>query len=154
MDQNSDYLTLWTHYEGCGSDDKNRMISTASVLIGFAGALLGASISSTQPWVGRLLAMLSIIVALMSWVLTEVFKIYAGRNFRIADTIRPKLNDDLKAILDIQPAQPKLIFGFANKLAEPPHISATGRIFTFFVTISLFVALLSAIVLLIKFRLN
>ena len=40
---NSDYLTLWTHYEGYGSDDKNRMISTASLLIGFAGVLLGAS---------------------------------------------------------------------------------------------------------------
>jgi hypothetical protein len=46
MDENSDYLTLWTHYESRGFDDKNRMIATASLLISFAGALLGASFGS------------------------------------------------------------------------------------------------------------
>lgn len=40
MEGNSDYLTLWTHYESRGSDDKNGMISTASLLISFSGALL------------------------------------------------------------------------------------------------------------------
>ncbi len=49
MDGNSDYLTLWTHYESRGFDDKNRMIATASLLIGFAGAMLGASIGSLGP---------------------------------------------------------------------------------------------------------
>jgi hypothetical protein len=164
MDRNSDYLTLWTHYEGCGSDDKNRMISTASVLIGFAGALLGASISSKQ-WVAVGLAILSLVVALMSWVLIQVFKIFADRNFKIADKIGRKLNDDLKAIIKTRPLEPTLLFGFVNKLAKRPdelaelseqqHHPVTGPIFKFFSTISLFVAIVSVIVALLKmFRLD
>ena len=159
MDQNSDYLTLWTHYEGRGSEDKNRMISTATVLIGFAGALLGASVSSKQ-WVAVILAILSLAVALMSWVLIQVFKIYADRNFKIADTVGRELNDHLKAIIKTRPPEPKLLFGFANKLAKPPDELAeppeqqchpvTGPIFTFFTGISHFVAFASVIVALLK----
>jgi hypothetical protein len=32
MGEQSDYLELWIHYEDRGFDDKNRMISTASLL--------------------------------------------------------------------------------------------------------------------------
>src|SRR6266571_9552552 len=46
MDGNSDYLTLWTHCETRGYDEKNRMISAASVLISLAGTLLVASITT------------------------------------------------------------------------------------------------------------
>jgi hypothetical protein len=167
MDRNSDYLTLWTHYEGCGSDDKNRMISTASLLIGFAGVLLGASISSLvasprQLGTAAVLAILSALTALMSAILIGVFNIYAARNFNAADMIRLKLNQDLKAILDdirpdirpvnnmeeIRARMRRAEQGWLNWLARTPPGSATGPIFAFFSTISLFVAAVSVIVLL------
>jgi hypothetical protein len=165
MDRSSDYLTLWTHYEGCGSDDKNRMISTASLLIGFAGVLLGASISSVvasprQLGTAAVLAILSALTALVSAILIGVFKIYAARNFNAADMIRHKLNEDLKAILDrirpvpemedlarMRPADPKVTIidprTWLEWLARTPPGSATGPIFAFFSKISLFVAAVS-----------
>lgn len=171
MDRNSDYLTLWTHYEGCGSDDKNRMISTASLLIGFAGVLLGASIGSVvanprQLGTAAVLAILSALTALLSAILIGVFKIYAAQNFNAADMIRHKLNEDLKEILHrIRPvpemeeilarmrlADPKVTIieprTWLEWLARPSPGSATGHIFALFSTISLFVAAVSLIVLL------
>src|SRR5262245_1533532 len=140
MDPNSDYLTLWTHYEGCGSEDKNRMISTASLLIGFAGVLLGASISSVvasprQLGTAAVLAILSALTALVSAILIEVFNIYAARNFKAADMIRLKLNKDLKAEMEkiiarMRPADPKVRIidprTWPERLAGPPPGSATG----------------------------
>ena len=92
MNGYSDYLTLWKHYDSRGFDDKNRMISTASLLISFAGALLGASISSLvasprQLGMAAGLAMLSAFTALGSGILVKVFKIHAARNFVAADNV-------------------------------------------------------------------
>jgi hypothetical protein len=163
MDLNSDYLTLWAHYESRGFDDKNRMISTATLLISFAGVLLGASISSLvatppQPGAATVLAILSALIAAVSALLVGVFKIFAARNFNAADLIRHKLNDDLKAILDdirlvdnmeeIRARMRRAEHGWLNWLARTPPGSATGPIFIFFSTISLFVAVVSVSVLL------
>jgi hypothetical protein len=150
MDGNSDYLTLWTHYENRGFDDKNRMISTASLLIGFAGAMLGASISSPQPATAAGLAILSGLTALLSAATIKLFKIHAGRNFKAADMIQDNLDDGLKAILArTRPAPaPVSILNFVNWLSLTRPGSATGRIFGFFSAISLSVAVVSVVVLL------
>ena len=153
MDENSDYLTLWTHYESRGFDDKNRMIATASLLISFAAALLGASFGAigASPRTAAVLAILSGLMALWSVVMIEVFKIHAGRNFDDADIIRDKLDDRLKAILprkrsaDGLPKVSILNNKFGNWLAETPPGSATGRIFGFFSSISLSVAVISVV---------
>src|SRR5713101_8023944 len=140
MDENSDYLTLWTHYESRGFDDKNRMIATASLLISFAGALLGASFGSigASPRTAAVLAILSGLMALWSVVMIEVFKIHAGRNFDDAEIIRDKLADGLPKVSILNNK-------FGNWLAETPPGSATGRIFGFFSSISLSVAVISVV---------
>ena len=162
MDGNSDYLTLWTHCEGRGYDEKNRMISAASVLIGLAGTLLVASISALvgtnpeHPGIAAELAVLSGLTALLSAALVRVFDTHATRNFNAADMIcRENLSDGLKAIVaKIQPADdpPVSMLNFGKWLASRRQGAVTGCIFGFFWAISLCVTVVSVLVLLVTFN--
>jgi hypothetical protein len=97
----ADFLSLWVHYEERGYDDKNRMISTASLLIGFSGALLGMSISAlSTPAVAIVVAVLSCLTSLVSAILVEFFEIFAGWNFHDAALIRKENFGDVNFILD------------------------------------------------------
>ena len=160
MDGNTDYLTLWAHCESQGYDEKNRMISAASVLIGFAGTLLAASISTlveNKPeylGIAAGLAFLSGLTALLSAALVRVFKVHAVQNFVAADACRDNFDDRLRTfVAKIRPAcDPRVsILNFGMWLALRKPGSVTGRIFGFFWAISLFVTVVSAVVLLITF---
>jgi hypothetical protein len=154
MGEQSDYLELWIHYEDRGFDDKNRMISTASLLLSVSGGLLGASASVGA--VGqRALAASGLALSLVSAVLVAFFRHHAERNFDAAELIRPHLHSNVQLVLNqIRPARVhdhqsagllrRTRQHFLGWLADTPRGAGTGRIFRTIFWLSLAMACVSA----------
>jgi hypothetical protein len=158
MDERSDYLTLWTHYENRGYDDKSRMLTSASLLIGISGVLFGAAItcftaSPPQPGASIAMALLSAAVAFLSLVLVDFFAGHADRNFRSADHIRitrgsneaNRLGEGVERLLkEVDDLRKKVgevsLLGAGEWLSKQDPNKTVGRVFLVFRVISALMA--------------
>ena len=92
--QQSDQLALWIHYEELAADDKNKMIATASWLLGLALGGLAMCVGELFPGkegrasVACVLSLASIVLGLVSVYLIVAFARHAARRYEAADKIR------------------------------------------------------------------
>ena len=149
MGEKPDYLTLWTHYEGRGFDDKNRMVSTASLLISFAGVLLGSAVSVLVQEAAGPASCLGArhpeITSLLSALLVRVFAIHAERNFDAADKIKPHLEQEILSLIPAGAPEKASVLFLPTWISRTPPGAKVGRIFGMFTVISFGSAMVSAV---------
>lgn len=93
----SDYIELWKHYAAFGGEDKNRMVTIASFLLGVSAAVLGVIVSlpmENNEWITfqqpRQAVMISALGIIISGIAAYIVLLYAGysnQNWRKADAI-------------------------------------------------------------------
>jgi hypothetical protein len=91
-------LELWKHFAGFGGEDKNRMVTIASWLLGFSAALLAfAAQRLVDPEackatdhlriVGAVTLLIGILASLLTGYVAVLYGGYANRNWDMADRI-------------------------------------------------------------------
>ena len=97
-------LEFWKHYAGFGGEDKNRMVTIASWLLGLSAAMLGyivsetispESFSVTEPVKALLLSVVGLGVSIVAAYIAVLYGGYSNRNWEMADRIasRQKWSD-------------------------------------------------------------
>lgn len=87
-------IQLWQHFASVGGNDKDRMVTAATWLLAFSGAIVGyivtKGLSSDHYEASVFLAALGLIVSLLAAFVTLMYGGYANSNWAIADTIAIK----------------------------------------------------------------
>ncbi|MHA7291354.1 hypothetical protein ACX80V_17160 [Arthrobacter sp. MDT3-24] len=139
----SDYLELWKHYAAFGGEDKNRMVTIASYILGVSAAVLGVIVSLLkddewitfkQPQQAVMFSALGIIISGIAAYTVLLYAGYSNQNWQKADDIaRDRGWSDLLP----QPSQDTVglrpLVRIGNRLAEPceprSNIAPVFRVF-------------------------
>ncbi len=89
-------LELWKHHASTGGDDKSKMVTVASWLLGFAAAILAylvtqvvfaENIGTNQWWQAVVIGTVGAAISLAGGYVVVLYGGYANRNWRAADVI-------------------------------------------------------------------
>lgn len=155
----SDYLELWKHHAASGGEDKNRMVTIASFLLGVAAGVLGIIVALPMEdieWIAfqqpRQAVMYSALGIIISGIAAYTVLLYAGysnRNWQKADEIaEPRGWSDLLPRRSQDTRRLPLLVRTSNKLAKDcdPR-SNIAPVFTVFAALSILFLLMHLVVL-------
>jgi uncharacterized membrane protein YeaQ/YmgE (transglycosylase-associated protein family) len=127
-DRNQD-LELWKHHASTGGDDKSRMVTLASWLLGFAAAILAylttqfffSEIVRPDEWLQSVVvATVGAVISLAGAYIAVLYGGYANRNWRAADVIAWR-----HGWLDLLPEVDRAS-GESNKPSRVSRLLSTG----------------------------
>lgn len=126
----SDYVELWKHHAAFGGEDKNRMVTIASFLLGVSAAILGVIvslpmedgqwISFQQPRQAVMFSLLGIIISGIAAYIALLYAGYSNQNWKKADDIAERYGwKDLSVPLSQAADKLRPLARISEKLARP-----------------------------------
>lgn len=140
----SNYIELWKHYAAFGGEDKNRMVTIASYLLGVSAAALGIIVSQLedrewitfeQPQQAVMFSTLGIIISGIAAYTVLLYAGYSNQNWQKADDIaRDHGWSDLLPQLSPDTVGLRSLVRISNRFAEPcepkSNIAPVFKVFT------------------------
>jgi len=138
----SNLLMLWTHFQAQAGDDKNKMITSVSWLLGIVVALLATSIGELvpgkdlpRPLVASMLSLFTLLLCATACYLVSTFSDHASLRYR--------LTGEIEKDIDI----PYWKRQGARQPGKWRFFKDVGVIFDFFAALSVFLAIVSVVIL-------
>lgn len=153
----SNYLELWKHYAAFGGEDKNRMVTVASYLLGVSAGALGIIVSQLKgEWITfeqpQQAVMFSTLGIIISGIAADTVLLYAGysnQNWQKADDIaRDHGWNDLLPELSPETVGLRSLVRISNSFAEPCEPKSNiAPVFKVFAAVSILFLLMHLIVI-------